>query len=200
MTKRHFLIGATLILSTVQVMAYSLYEGDVKYACEAILCLSSGERPHECDPALKRYFDIDYEDPRETAKERKEFLELCPDQEAEETEAFIAQAKKEGGLVEEEEDKKKIPPYGCPADFVNELAQIKNELGVVISDERPLSCALYSEGKEPPVYIGEMGWGGFWAERSNEEQAWERYRHYVPNWARKRELLGVTPIWPPGWE
>lgn len=35
-----------------------LFTGDVRLACEAVLCLSSGTRPSECAPSLKRYFSI----------------------------------------------------------------------------------------------------------------------------------------------
>ncbi|MFV0275804.1 MAG: TrbM/KikA/MpfK family conjugal transfer protein [Parahaliea sp.] len=191
-------LSSALTLAASVTAAGSMFEGDVKYACEALLCLSSGERPHECDGALERYYDIDYEDPRETAEKRREFLELCPDQESEETESFIAGIKEESGIVEEPEEE---PPLtGCTAAYINKHAQIKTELGLVVHDQPPSGCRIYSEGVVPPVYIGEMGWGGFWAEKSTEERAWERYYHYVPNWARKRELLGIMPIWPPGWE
>ncbi len=55
-------------------------------------------------------------------------------------------------------------------------------------------------GVVAPLYIGEVGRGSFWAETSTEENSWDRYRYYVPNWARKRELLGIMPVWPPGSE
>lgn len=35
-----------------------LLTGDTRLACEAILCLSTGERPSECQPAIRRYFSI----------------------------------------------------------------------------------------------------------------------------------------------
>ena len=37
-----------------------LFTGDVRLACEAVLCLSSGTRPSECAPSLKRYFSISH--------------------------------------------------------------------------------------------------------------------------------------------
>lgn len=30
----------------------------IRLACEAVLCLSSGDRPSECAPSIKRYFSI----------------------------------------------------------------------------------------------------------------------------------------------
>ena len=35
-----------------------LFTGDARLACEAVLCLSSGTRPSECAPLLKRCFSI----------------------------------------------------------------------------------------------------------------------------------------------
>lgn len=55
-----------------------LLTGDVRLACEATLCLSSGERPDECQPSLKRYFSIKHKKLKDTLKARKDFLKLCP--------------------------------------------------------------------------------------------------------------------------
>lgn len=52
--------------------------GDVKLACEAILCLSSGTRPSECSPSLSRFFGIHHTKPWKTIELRKAFLNLCP--------------------------------------------------------------------------------------------------------------------------
>lgn len=52
--------------------------GDVKLACEALLCLSSGTRPSECAPSLARYFSISFKKFSDTLKGRINFLNLCP--------------------------------------------------------------------------------------------------------------------------
>jgi hypothetical protein len=54
------------------------FTGDTRTACEAVMCLSSGERPHECDAPLKKFFSIKAKKPWKTIKKRKNFLELCP--------------------------------------------------------------------------------------------------------------------------
>ena len=74
---------AKIILFCSLVVSFVLAQddeltGDKKLACEAILCLSSGEKPHECDKALKRYYSIHYKKPNKTLKARKNFLKLCP--------------------------------------------------------------------------------------------------------------------------
>lgn len=56
-----------------------LLTGDVKLACETILCLSSGGgRPSECNEALERYFSINKKKLKDTLNARRDFLKLCP--------------------------------------------------------------------------------------------------------------------------
>lgn len=55
-----------------------LLTGDVRLACEAILCLSTGNRPSECNPSIKRYFSIKHKKLHKTIQARKNFLNLCP--------------------------------------------------------------------------------------------------------------------------
>lgn len=52
--------------------------GDVKLACEAILCLSAGDRPSECAPSITKFFSIHDRKPWKTIQLRKDFLNLCP--------------------------------------------------------------------------------------------------------------------------
>lgn len=56
----------------------NLLTDDVRLACEAVLCLSSGECPSECAPSLERYFSIKFRKPHKTIRARKNFLNLCP--------------------------------------------------------------------------------------------------------------------------
>ena len=57
-----------------------LLEGDIRLACEAMLCLSSkkGLDAKECRLSLKRYFKIKLKRSWRTHKARKNFLKLCP--------------------------------------------------------------------------------------------------------------------------
>lgn len=52
--------------------------GDAGSACAAMLCLATGNPPHECDGPLERYFSIKHRRASRTAKARAEFLMLCP--------------------------------------------------------------------------------------------------------------------------
>ena len=51
-------------------------------ACEAILCLSSGDRPSECAPPINYFFGIKRDKPSDTKDARKNFLKKCPDSDA----------------------------------------------------------------------------------------------------------------------
>ena len=52
--------------------------GDTKLSCEAILCLSTGNRPGECSSSIKRYFSINHKKLSDTIKARRNFLNMCP--------------------------------------------------------------------------------------------------------------------------
>ncbi len=72
-----FLLSAIIFVSPI-ASANEMFTGDTKAACEAVLCLSSGQRPSECAPAIKRYFSIKMRKFSDTLKARKDFLKLCP--------------------------------------------------------------------------------------------------------------------------
>ncbi len=46
--------------------------------CEAIICLSTGSPPHECDSALNYFYDLKAKKWKDTYKMRKNFLDICP--------------------------------------------------------------------------------------------------------------------------
>ncbi|MDR4467865.1 MAG: TrbM/KikA/MpfK family conjugal transfer protein [Nitrospira sp.] len=57
----------------------SLLEGDVRLACECLLCLSAGaQAPKECHTALMKYYLIQGTSPFQTLVKRRNFLQLCP--------------------------------------------------------------------------------------------------------------------------
>ncbi|MCI6538602.1 MAG: TrbM/KikA/MpfK family conjugal transfer protein [Bilophila wadsworthia] len=87
--KKFILLLALFTLLPMQALAAdhelpqidtSQYElsGDAGLACKAILCLSSGERPGECGPALSRYFGISKKKWKDTVRARRNFLNQCP--------------------------------------------------------------------------------------------------------------------------
>jgi hypothetical protein len=61
-----------------QEQEYTYFEGDKKLACEAVLCLATGNRPDECAPSLNRYFSINPKNAADRIRARQNFLNLCP--------------------------------------------------------------------------------------------------------------------------
>jgi hypothetical protein len=73
------LAGITMgMLAAEPATAQDLFTGDRRLACEAVLCLASGQPPQACQPALRRYFSIQWRKPGDTVRERANFLRLCP--------------------------------------------------------------------------------------------------------------------------
>ncbi|OCR03149.1 conjugal transfer protein TrbM [Helicobacter pullorum] len=77
MKKAFLSIFSLSLLISIETQAQEL-TGDTKLACEAILCLSSGTRPSECNPALNRFYSISAKKISDTIKKRRNFLNLCP--------------------------------------------------------------------------------------------------------------------------
>lgn len=78
MNKKIAVIVLGLGLMPPSVFAGDELTGDTKLACEAILCLSSGDRPSECAPSIRKFFSIYDKKPHKTIQKRKNFLALCP--------------------------------------------------------------------------------------------------------------------------
>lgn len=74
------IIGAVALAASASSIATAgqLFTGDTRLACEAILCLSSSQRPGECSASLSRYFSITRLKWHNTLKARRSFLNMCP--------------------------------------------------------------------------------------------------------------------------
>lgn len=82
-------LAAMLVATTPAHADDGLFTGDVRLACEAVLCLASGSRPSECTPSIKKYFSISAKKFKDTVKKRKNFLSLCPKASQEDINAII---------------------------------------------------------------------------------------------------------------
>lgn len=65
-------LTAALGLSPTGAQAQDQLDGDARTACEVILCLSTGSRPDQCSPPLRKFFSI------KKPWKRVNFLRLCP--------------------------------------------------------------------------------------------------------------------------
>ncbi|WP_062059557.1 TrbM/KikA/MpfK family conjugal transfer protein [Cellvibrio sp. OA-2007] len=77
------LLGVLVLTAFFAANTQADFTGQKKAACEAIMCLSTGSPPHECDDALKKYYKIVIKstfgiNPKKTLEARKNFLKLCP--------------------------------------------------------------------------------------------------------------------------
>ena len=80
--------GITMLLSSYIGLAqaeniggFEVLEGDERLACEATMCLASGKKPHECDPALKKFYSIKHKKRYKEIAKRRDFLDLCEEAE-----------------------------------------------------------------------------------------------------------------------
>ena len=157
------------------VVDTSLLEGDVKLACEAILCLSTGARPSECTPSIKRYFDITRRKWSDTVNARKSFLDLCPAANNDDNMRALVSAMSRGAGK-------------CDAAGLNQDLRTTYGSGgesgsesVVISNAMPSYCAAYTThaytdlARFTPKYVGLPERGGFWVEPEKYEAALAAY-------------------------
>lgn len=76
--KMAVVVGALVAGVAGQAQAEDLLTGDARSACEAVLCLSMGNRPDECSASIRRYFSIRADKPSELREKRRNFHEMCP--------------------------------------------------------------------------------------------------------------------------
>jgi hypothetical protein len=71
-------VGVAGVVSAAPTMSQQTLTGDTKLACEAIICLSSGQRPDQCSESIRRYFSISFRRISDTLQGRTNFLNRCP--------------------------------------------------------------------------------------------------------------------------
>lgn len=81
MLKKKTLASMTIALSALGFNSAQAQEMNsiTQLACEAVLCLSTPDRPAECAASISHYFGIVMSKPWKTLQARKNFLKLCPD-------------------------------------------------------------------------------------------------------------------------
>ena len=168
--------AAAILLCLVWINPLSAQEltGDTKLACEAILCLSSGTRPGECNPSLNRYYGISHKKWSDTVKSRKAFLNLCPTARADAKMQSLISAMANGA-------------GRCDADSLNVALCSSDEYSSIISNRMPNYCSIYYSHEytdlidSMPVYVGTPSTGGFWATKAEYQNALKRYNRQLQN-------------------
>lgn len=176
-------ILAALAFATMPAQADELFTGDVRLACEAVLCLSSGTRPSECAPSLNRYFSISAKKMSDTIRKRKNFLNLCP---------AASQDAKMVALVDA------ISNGAGRCDYASLNATLRvwnwrdNGAETYIRNALPSYCSTYNNNAytdlAAPRYVGIPERGGHWVEAGNYETALAEYNKRIAaeDAARKR--------------
>jgi hypothetical protein len=145
--------------------------GDTRLACEAILCLSTGQRPSECTPSLDRYFGIKKKKLSDTLEARLNFLEKCPvANQTPEMSALVRAISRGAGR--------------CDATSRNSTLQMwtGGDGGeIYISNMMPDYCAAYTGhaytdfSQTKPMYVGTPEKGGYWIGAKDYERDLAEY-------------------------
>lgn len=148
--------------------------GDAKTACQVILCLSSGKRPDQCDPPIRRYFEIKAKHWDDTLQKRRDFLHLCPASNQNQQMSQLTDAIANGA-------------GRCDAASLN----IENkswytdgggDIYTNVSNTLPGYCSAYLNNPltrlsdVTPKYVGTPENGGFWADPDNYAAALAQYQ------------------------
>lgn len=159
---------AGLLTTVAPAQAQDGFTGDTKFACEAILCLSTGQRPSACTPSLTRFFSISFKRFSDTLKGRTNFLKLCPTANQDSRmEALVNDITNGAGR--------------CDAASLN-MAQASwsgDGGSGSVSDSKPTYCTSYGNNNYTDGvvarYVGTPERGGFWVDPANYDQALREY-------------------------
>jgi hypothetical protein len=147
-------------------MSQDFFTGDARDACEAIMCLSSGQRPEQCAPPLRRYFSISYKKLSDTLRGRANFLKLCPAAQSDgKMQALVNDISNGAGR--------------CDAASLN--AASASWFGNGTTGTMPSYCSSYVQNsytdlkQTVPLYVGIPARGGYWVEAPQYAQALKDY-------------------------
>lgn len=169
---------AAIFFTSLPAQADNLFTGDVKYACEAVLCLSSGTRPSECAPSLKKYFSISAKKMKNTIKKRKNFLNLCPTASQDQQMISLVESITNGA-------------GRCDTAALNSTLRVwnwnnyDNSANTYIRDVMPSHCTAYNNNSytdiNAPRYIGVPERGGHWVDADKYDAALVEYNKHGGN-------------------
>ncbi len=176
-----FLIGSSLFfMANTSFADENVLTGDTRLSCEAVLCLSSGEKPSECNPSLKRYFSINKKKMSDTIKARKSFLNMCPSSNQEGMPSLINAISQGAGRCDADElnrvNRKLVkvvnPAYQQCTSSKKGYSRSCNSIPTTISkyvieNNRPSYCTAYfnhgwTYKLDSVKYVGDKMNGGKW--------------------------------------
>lgn len=178
MKKKLFALAALVAAlgsTATTAIAQDVLTGDTRLACEAILCLATGNRPSECEPSLRRYFSISHRRLSDTIRGRVNFLKLCPvaNQTPQMQTLVNAQANGAGR---------------CDAQSLNATLVMwrgYDDGATYISNQMPDYCGAYMGhtytdfNGTMPRYVGTPERGGYWVEARDYDRALAEYNERI---------------------
>lgn len=165
------MVVAFAVAAPTPAHAQQQLTGDVRLACEALLCLAASTRPSECTPSLQRYFSISARKLSDTMRGRLNFLNLCPAaNQTPEMQGFTAALASGAGY--------------CDAQSLNASLRYSSHDGefLYIGDQMPAHCLAFmghaytNMARSMPRYVGTKEKGGYWVEAANYDQALAEYK------------------------
>lgn len=174
MKMKRLLLSVAFCAAAISTPAMSQgLSDDARDACAAILCLSSGKRPDECTPPIRRYFSISYRKLSDTLRGRADFLSLCPAAKSDSKMGSLTDAIVNGA-------------GRCDASSLNANQVVMggrsgNGETYQISNTLPSACTTlvshaYTDLKNTlPVYVGLPERQGFWVTPAEYAQAVQGY-------------------------
>ena len=168
---------------------FDLLEGDKRLACEALICLSSGNRPSECDPALSHFYSIKKKKLSDTLDARHDFLSLCPSSNQTKEMASLADAIARGA-------------GRCDAAALNAglgaWRGTSDDGYPIISNTRPGYCSVYASHEytafddDLPRYVGTPEERGYWVEAKDYDRELAKYEKELAE-RKEREQNAHSP-------
>lgn len=181
MNKSLGLLAAAMLGAAPAAFADDVLTSDTRLACEAVLCLSSGDRPSECAPSIKRYFSIRHKKLGDTLKARRNFLKMCPASSENAEMAGLTDAIAEGAGRCDAKELNRMMRYSaweqvCEQKTYNRLGRnyTKQENCQMVKKfrvrpDKPQYCKAYFEHGwtttgDKVRYVGEEKTGGRWVD------------------------------------
>ena len=175
MVKRIFALSTALAVFFMSPLAQAEeLTGDTKLACEALLCLSSGTRPGECNESIKKYFSIKHKRLDKTLSARRDFLNLCPRDQSAQMNSLVNALVNGAGRCDAEELNRVNRATYTEQKYVRagkggREGWYDNVTKSYIRNARPEYCAVYFDHEwttaaERVKYVGDEKNGGKWVD------------------------------------
>lgn len=181
--KKHIFVLVVSIFGASPAYSSEVLTGDIRLACEALLCLSSGTRPDACAASLSRYFSIQRRRFSNTLRARLNFLNLCPvANQTPEMQALVVAIRDGAGRCDAQflnqtliqQRTREVCPTWRHSDHTCRTETIR-----VIDDTQPVYCAIYDNHEYTSDvgarYVGTPENGGYWVDSLDFERALTEY-------------------------